>query len=95
MTIAKEMIQRVATLARLALSQEETSLFSAQLDNILSYVELLNEIDNRDVEETLQVIPMNCPLRADEVTPSLPREQMLASAPRHHEEFFLVPKIIE
>lgn len=95
MDITRQQVEHVAKLARLALSEDEQTLFSRQLSSILTYVETLNRVDTSQAEPTSHVIPIQNVLREDEVTPSLPRDAALANAPDSDQGCFRVPKIIE
>lgn len=93
--IARQDVEHVAELARLELTPEEKERFSAQLNEILTYVDKLNELDTTQVEPTSHVIPMANVWRDDEVRPSLDRELALQNAPDAAHFFFKVPRIIE
>ncbi|HXH08171.1 MAG TPA: Asp-tRNA(Asn)/Glu-tRNA(Gln) amidotransferase subunit GatC [Alphaproteobacteria bacterium] len=93
--IAHQDVEHVAELARLQLTPEEKERFSAQLNEILTYVGKLNELDTTQVEPTSHVIPMANVWRDDEVRPSLDRELVLQNAPDASHFFFKVPRIIE
>ena len=88
-------VKYVAHLARLALTPEEERKLSAQLGNILGYIEKLRELDVSNVEPTAHAVPMVNVTRTDEVRPSLPREAALRNAPRQAGGLFVVPKIVE
>lgn len=88
-------IEHLSRLARLALTEEEMSLYGNQLDNILHYVEKLNELDTTGVEPTSHVIPVSNVMREDIFRPSLNREDALMNAPDKTDAFYRVPKIIE
>jgi len=88
-------VQYVAHLARLALTPEEQEKLSAQLGNILGYVEKLAELDVSQVEPTAHAVPLHNVTRADEVRPSLPTDEALRNAPAKANGLFLVPKIVE
>lgn len=88
-------IGHIALLARLALSDEEKTLFSKQLGSIIQYIEKLNELDTGKVEPTAHILPLHNVFREDIVQPSLPREKALQNAPEKNEQFYRVPKIIE
>ena len=88
-------IDHVALLARLKLNDEEKRLFSKQVGSIIEYVDKLNELDIDDVEPTAHVLPIKNVFREDELNASLPREKALQNAPRKHDGFYRVPKIIE
>jgi aspartyl-tRNA(Asn)/glutamyl-tRNA(Gln) amidotransferase subunit C len=93
--ITREDVEHVAELARLELTAAEQEQFIAQLNQILTYIDKLNELDTTGVEPTSHVIPMSNVLREDEVQPSLPREMVLQNAPQESHFFFKVPRIIE
>jgi aspartyl-tRNA(Asn)/glutamyl-tRNA(Gln) amidotransferase subunit C len=93
--IAREDVEHVAELARLELTAAEKEQFISQLNNILTYIEKLNELDTTDVEPTSHVIPMSNVFRDDEVRPSLDRAKVLRNAPQESHFFFKVPRIIE
>lgn len=93
--IARQDVEHVAELARLELTPEERERFSAQLNEILTYIDKLNELDTTQVEPTSHVIPMANVWRDDEVRPSLDRELVLQNAPDTSHFFFKVPRIIE
>ncbi len=88
-------VEYVATLARLALTPEETTAFAGQLNEIFSYIEKLNELDTSRIEPTSHVLPLSNVFRKDEVKPSLPPEKVVENAPDHEATFFKVPNIIE
>lgn len=89
-----ETVRKVAKLARLALTPEEETLFAEQLGQILGYVEQLKELDTEGLEPTAHSIPLQNVMRVDSRQPSLPREELLASAPRAENGMFRVPRIL-
>jgi len=93
--ITLEEVERVARLARLALTPEEKERMRAQLDVILAYIDKLRQLDTDGVEPTSHAIPMTNVMREDEPRPPFPKEEMLANAPELEGDFFRVPKIIE
>ncbi|MFQ5841149.1 MAG: Asp-tRNA(Asn)/Glu-tRNA(Gln) amidotransferase subunit GatC [Thermodesulfobacteriota bacterium] len=95
MKISARDVEYVAKLARLDLSDEEKDEFAVQLNDILTYMDKLNELDTKEVEPTSHVIPVMNVFRSDEVLESLPRESSLGSAPEAEKGFYKVPKIIE
>ncbi len=95
MSISRENIEHIASLARLSLTEEEKDLFGSQLSSILGYMKKLNELDTTDVEPTSHVLPLSNVMREDVPGPSIPRKDALMNAPDHTDKFFRVPKIIE
>ena len=95
MAAAEINIKYVAHLARLALTSDEEVKLTAQLSNILGYIEKLRELDVSGVEPTAHAVPMVNITRADEIRPSLAHEDALRNAPRQANGLFIVPKIVE
>ncbi len=97
MKITRDDVLKIAKLARLKFEEEELASFTGHFQTILDYVEKLNELDTDSVEPTSHVTPevKDTPVRADAVSPSLPREEVLATAPDPVEGQFRVPKIIQ
>jgi aspartyl-tRNA(Asn)/glutamyl-tRNA(Gln) amidotransferase subunit C len=95
MKITREQVEQVAVLARLELTDDETAMFTGQMDAILAYVEKLNELNTDGIIPTAHAVPMENAFRADEVRPSIGVDSALANAPDRVEDFFRVPKVIE
>ncbi len=93
--ISLEQVRHVARLARLELNEAEEVRLQGDLNNILGYVEKLNELDTSAVEPTAQVGEAGTPMREDEVTNRPAPDEVLANAPAREGYFFRVPKIIE
>lgn len=85
----------VAHLARIDLTDEETTRFQGQLDQVLQYVDQLNELDIEGVEPTAHAIPVYNVLRKDEVGQSLDHADVMANAPAASDNQIRVPKIID
>ena len=94
MKITQKELEHVTPLARLTLSDQELETIRGQLDNILSYIDKLGELDTSGIEPTTHVFSVNNAFREDVVTESLSRENSLANAPQQNNENFQVPKII-
>ena len=101
MKISREEVLRVAELAHLGLSPEEVEKFQTQLDEILTYIDKLNQLDMSQVEPMAQVLfatshPHAHPELRDDVLQSCDvGATVLASAPGAEKPFFRVPKVIE
>lgn len=95
MAIDRKLVDHVARLARLELTDIERERFAVQLGEILEYCAKLNKLDTDDVEPTSHVIAMSNVFRDDAVGTPLPREAVLAGAPEQEDGFFKVPPIIE
>lgn len=93
--ISREEVERVASLARLSLSDDEVEGMAHDLDAILGYVETLNELDTSGVEPTSHAIPLPTPMRDDTPVEPLSPELALANAPEASDSAFVVPKVLE
>lgn len=87
-------VDHVADLARLGLDPAEKERLRDQLSSILGHIAALEEIDTDAIPPTAQVLELTNVLRADEVRPSLPRETLLANAPRSADGFFEVRAVL-
>ena len=93
--ISKDEVTHVAHLARLEFGAEEMKKFTAQLNDILLYMDKLGEVDTAGVEPVTHAIARKNAFREDEVGASLPPEASLANAPEARGGCFQVPKVIE
>jgi aspartyl-tRNA(Asn)/glutamyl-tRNA(Gln) amidotransferase subunit C len=94
MSVTLHDVEHVAGLARLSFSAEEMETLTAQLNEILKYMDQLNSLDTSAVEPLSQVITLSNVLRDDVHVPGLSREDALGNAPSHNGAFFKVPKVI-
>ena len=93
--LTKSDVKRVARLAHLDLTDEEQTLFSEQLAQILEYAERLQEVDTTNVSATWHPGTEVGPLRPDTARPSLGNDEALANAPAPGPRgLFRVPKVI-
>jgi aspartyl-tRNA(Asn)/glutamyl-tRNA(Gln) amidotransferase subunit C len=95
MKLTREEVQRVAMLARLRLTPEDEERLTEQLDNILHYVEKLNQLDTSGIEPFTHAAHIANPMREDAITNEPNADALLANAPAQESHFFQVPKIIE
>ncbi len=94
MAVTKKDVEYIADLARLKFNEDELEKFTGQLNEILSYVEKLNELDTSNVEPLSHPVEGSNVFREDIVKPSIDREEALKNAPDKNELFFKVPKVI-
>ena len=88
-------IDRIADLARLALTPEEKVKFAAQLADVLTNIEKLKQVDVTGVEPTAHAFPV-CNVWADDVAqPGLSVEEALRNAPEKRDNMIVVPKVVE
>ena len=95
MSVDTATVKKIASLARIAITEEEAARLAPELGNILGWIEQLGEVDVSGVEPMTAVIPNHLRLRDDVVTDGNVRDAVLANAPRAEHGFFAVPKVIE
>lgn len=95
MEIERSVVDHVARLARLDLSEEERERMGPELTKILGHVAQIQALDLDEVPPTSHALPLRNVMRPDEPRPSLPQEEALANAPRAEEGRFFVPRIVE
>lgn len=88
-------VRKVATLARLSLTDEELDRTRGQLDGILDWMATLNELDTTGVEPTYHAVAMVTPLREDVPGATLRPEEVLRAAAKSEAGAFAVPKVLE
>lgn len=87
-------LEHIAKLANLRFTPEDKEVIEGQLNDILSYVEKLNELDTTAVEPASHVIPVKNVFKPDALRTSLSLKDSLNNAPDKEDRFFKVPKII-
>ncbi len=90
----KETVRRVATLARLELSDRELEKFSKDMEEITRAFSVLRKADTKNVEPTFQPIEGRNVLRDDEIEKSIPRETLLKNLKNKEKGFIKGPKVI-
>lgn len=95
MSVTKKDVEHVAELARLHFTEEEKENLIQDLNNILGYIDQLNELDTEGHDIIVNPYYIENKLREDEIKPSLELKEVLSNAPAKLEEYFLVPKVIE
>jgi aspartyl-tRNA(Asn)/glutamyl-tRNA(Gln) amidotransferase subunit C len=93
--ITRDEVANLAHLARLAVTEKELDVFAGQLDVILGAVARVGEVAAADIPPTSHVVPLTNVARPDVVTPSLPRDAVLAAAPAVEDHRFRVPRILD
>lgn len=88
-------IEHVATLARIALTDDEKRIFASQLGDVLAYIEKLREVDVSGVEPMAHAFPVFNVWIEDVSGPALPVEAVLRNAPASRDNMISVPKVVE
>ena len=95
MKLSSQEVEYVAHLARLEITDKEKDKLTAQLNDILLYIDKLNELDTKGVEPMSHAIAVTNAFREDNIVDSIGTEKSLANAPDARGEFFRVPKVID
>ncbi len=95
MAVDKSTVAKIARLARIRVSEDESEALTGELSNILAWVEQLGELDTDDVPPMTSVVAMKLGLREDRVTDGDRAEDIVKNAPEPAHGFFTVPKVIE
>ena len=92
--ISSSDVRKVANLARLDLAEDQIETYTAQLEEILSYVDQLQAIDTQNILPTSRAVEVVNAMRDDVVEANCSREDILNQAPHREGDFFRVPKIL-
>lgn len=95
MNVNDELIDKLANLARLEFNDEEKKEIKKDLQEMIGFIDKLNELDTTGVEPLLHMSDNINVFRDDEVAGMISREEALKNAPMHDEQFFKVPKVIK
>ncbi len=95
MSLSNEEVRRIARLARIELSADETETTREQLNGIFAFIEQLQSVDTSGVEPMSHAVDVTQRLREDRVTETDRRETFQKVAPEAESGLYLVPKVIE
>lgn len=95
MSLTKEKAAHTARLARIKMTDAELEEVALKLNNIIGWVEQLDEVDTDNVEPLPSPVDIPLKMRKDEVTDGGCQDDILANAPETLEGFFVVPKVVE
>lgn len=95
MSISRSDVEKVAHLARIAMTEDTMAATTERLANVLAMVDQLQAIDTSGIEPLAHPLDTVQRLRADSVTEHNQRDLLLQNAPATQDGLFLVPKVIE
>ena len=95
MSLDKATVAKIASLARIRMTEQELDSYSSELSSILNFVEQLSELDTTGVEPMTGAVSMTLKKRQDVVSDGGVRDDVLANAPEAASGFFVVPKVME
>ena len=94
MQVDREQVLKMAKLARLEFTSEEMESMAGSLNQLVEYMNVLKQLDLKDVEPMMAVDISPRPLRADEIKPSLDKGNAFRNAPEVNMDHFSIPKVI-
>lgn len=95
MKIDRTTLDKIAHLARLEIDEKDAQKMMDDMNKMVSFVEKLNEVDTEGVDPLTTMSHEVNALRNDEIKSQLTKEEVLKNAPKHDEQFFRVPKVLE
>jgi aspartyl-tRNA(Asn)/glutamyl-tRNA(Gln) amidotransferase subunit C len=95
MSVDPATVRKIASLARIAVTDDQVEAMVPELNNILGWIEQLGEVDTSSVQPMTAVIANTLRLRDDVVSDGGVRDAVLKNAPLAEHGFFAVPKVIE
>ena len=95
MQITHDLIKYLEKLARITLTEDEEKKVGNELQDILTYIDMLNELDTDGVEAMSHCFPVTNVMREDEVQPSMSADEIVANAPESQDGCFVVPKTVD
>ena len=93
--VSQKEVEKIASLSRLSLSKEELANHTEDMNNILDYMDLLNEIDTENVDELVNAHDMKSSLREDTFEDSLPKESVIDNSPKSSKDYIEVPLVVK
>ena len=95
MSLDLETVKRIAILSRLKIDEGKLESVRDDLNNILGFIDQLNEVKTEGIEPMVGVGAQEMPMREDQVTDGDYVEKILANAPEKTANMFVVPKVVE
>ena len=95
MSVDKATVKHIAHLARIGVDNAELEPLVGELNNILNWVEMLNEVETETVPPMASVHDEALRWRPDEITDGGKQSDVVANAPSEADGFFVVPKVVE
>ena len=94
MALTKEEVLKIAKLSKLSFEEKEIEKFQIELNDILKYIDMLNEVDTSKIEPLVYINEAVNNFRENEEKPSLEIKKVLLNAPKNAENAIVVPKVI-
>ncbi|MGO1117187.1 Asp-tRNA(Asn)/Glu-tRNA(Gln) amidotransferase subunit GatC [Rhodovibrionaceae bacterium A322] len=95
MSVDKDTVRQIAKLARIRVEDAEAEALVGEMNNLLTWIEQLGELDTTSVPPMTSVVEVQTPLRQDQVNDGGYAQQVTANAPESVHDFYVVPKVVE
>ncbi|NNE22381.1 MAG: Asp-tRNA(Asn)/Glu-tRNA(Gln) amidotransferase subunit GatC [Rhizobiales bacterium] len=95
MSVDQTTVRRIAKLARIKVSEDAVPALEGELNAILEWIEMLNEVDTKGVQPMTAVVETAMKKRDDVVNKGGIPDDIMANAPASEDHFFMVPKVVE
>jgi len=95
MSVDQNTVRKIATLSRIKVQEEDLPRLEGELNSILKWIEMLQEVDTDGVEPMTSAVHMEMKKRQDVVDRGGRAQDIIANAPASEDRFFMVPKVIE
>ena len=91
----KKTVTTISYLSRLSIDKEKEEKIVQDLDNIIEFVDQLNDTDTSDVEPLTNPLEKTAKTRSDQITAKNLKTELLEIAPSSNDDYFLVPRVVE
>ena len=91
----KKTVTTISYLSRLKIDDEKEEKIVKDLDNIIEFVDQLNDVDTSNIEPLTNPLEKTAKTRTDKVTAKNLKDELLEIAPSSNEDYFLVPRVVE
>lgn len=95
MKIDNALVEKLAHLAKLEFDEKETNEIRADFENIVGFVEKLNELDTSGIEPLIYITDEKNRMRADQIIPSITKAEALSNVPVKDSDYIKVPKVVK
>lgn len=95
MKITRELLDKIAHLARLEFDEKDAEKMMQDMTAVVNWVDRLKEVDTTGIEPLTSMSHEINALREDKVQGQLPQKEVLKNAPLKNENYFQVPKVLE
>ncbi len=95
MSLTRQEVEKIAQLARLALTDEQKTAYQRQLSAVLDYAEMLDELDLSGIEPMAHAVARENVMRDDVIEPGLVLEDVLFNSASHAQDQFLIQSVLE